>query len=371
MPAPRKPLRRPRPESALNLEARSTSVSPEPPQTANPLIGRVLSGEDPALARLAAEGLLPLPPEELLPVQVALAGGDDPEVARAAHKALHELPVERFAVVVAGGIGPDVLRWVARERRDPSLLEALVQRRDIPHELLAEVAMILPPKVQELLLVRQDAIVSHPEILDALAGNPALSTYSRRRIREYREHLVPAGGAHEEDEKDDPSDAEVAAAIEEARGKTPSTHRTGSAEVEESTGLSSAQIRTLPVPVRRKLARTTSSKSMRDTLIRDPNPQVALAAFSGAHMTEGDVEKLAGNRSVAGEVLEEIARRRDWANKYKVIAALVHNPRTPPGVAVRLLSRVSVRELGILARDHNISQAVRSNAQRLYRMKRR
>jgi len=346
-------------------------VTPEAPQPPNPLIERALSGEDADLARLAAEGLLPLPPEELLPVQVALAGGEDAELARAARTALLEIPIDRLVPLVTEGIGSDVLRWVVRERREPRLLEALVQRRDAPHDLLAEVAEIVPPKLQELLLVRQDAIVAHPDILEALERNPALSTYSRRRIGEYREHLIPLGGPEEDTEEDEPTDAEVRAAIEEARVRTPSADRSGSAETEQSTGLSDSQIRTLPVPVRRKLARTTKSRSLREVLIRDPNPQVALAAFSGANLTEGDVEKLASSRSVASEVLEEIARRRDWVNKYKVVAALVHNPRTPAGLAVRLLPRVSVRELGMLVRDHNVSQAVRTNAQRMYRMKRR
>jgi hypothetical protein len=344
-------------------------VTPEAPPPPNPLIERALSGEDAGLARLAAEGLLPVAPEELLPVQVALAGGEDGELAEAARTALLEIPADRLATLVIEGIGADVLRWIARERREPRLLEVLVQRRDVPHDLLAEVAEVVPPKIQELLLVRQDAIVAHPDILEALERNPALSTYSRRRIGEYREHLVPVG--EEEADEDEPTDEEIRAAIDEARGRTPPADRSGPVETEESTGLSDAQIRTLPVPVRRKLARTTKSKSLRDVLVRDPNPQVALSALSGANLTEGDVEKLAASRSVAGEVLEEIARKRDWITKYKVVAALVHNPRTPAGLAVRLLPRVSVRELGLLSRDHNVSQAVRTNAQRLYRMKRR
>jgi len=346
-------------------------VTREEPQSPNPLIERVLSGEDAGLARLAAEGLLPLPPDEILPVQVALASGEDPEIAKRARAALLETPADRLATAVTEGIGFDVLRWVARERQEPRLLEAVVQRRDAPHDLLAEVAELVPPKVQELLLVRQDAIVAHPEILEALERNPALSSYSRRRIGEYREHLIPVGEPEDERDEDEPTDEEVRQAIEAARGREVAGDGAKAEEKESTTDLSDSQIRTLPVPVRRKLARTTNSKSLREVLIRDPNPQVALAAFSGANLTEGDVEKLASSRSVASEVLEEIARKRDWVTKYKVVAALVHNPRTPAGIAVRLLSRVSVRELGMLARDHNVSQAVRTNAQRLYRMKRR
>lgn len=331
----------------------------------------MLEGNDPALQRLAAEGILPISPDELIPLQVTLAASSDPDLANAARASLGELPAHRMVDVVSSGTSPEVLRWLATERREPDVLEAILQRRDVPRDLLASLAAGLPAKLQELLLVRQDAIVEHPEILDALESNPHLSNYARRRVAEYREHLVRAEELEEELVEGEPTEAEVAAAIDEARERELPADKDGLVEVEESTGLSEAQIRTLPVPVRRKLSRTTRSKSLRGVLIRDPNPQVALTALAAAALSEGDVEKLAASRSVAGEVLEEIARRRDWITKYKVLIALVHNPRTPAGLAVRLVPRVSVRELGMLAKDHNVAHAVRSTAKRLYRMKQR
>lgn len=335
------------------------------------LVERVLSGDDPALQRLAAEGLLPIPPDELIPLQVTFAAGADPELAKAARSSLDELPARRMADVVASGAPPAVLRWLATERREPDLMEAILQRRDVPRDLLASMASGLPARLQELLLVRQDAIVEHPEILESLETNPNLSSYARRRIAEYREHLIRTEEEEEDLREGEPTEAEVQAAIAEARDLDLPADREGPVEVEQSTGLSEAQLRTLPVPVRQKLGRTTRSKSLRGVLIRDPNPQVALTALGSAALSDGDVEKLASSRSVVSEVLEEIGRRRDWVNKYKIVVALVHNPRTPAGLAVRLVPRISVRELGMLARDHNVPSAVRSTAQRLYRMKQR
>ena len=338
------------------------------------LIERVLSGDAPDLARLAAEGTVPLPEDELIALQVALASGGTGDVAATARSALAEVEADRVAGVIAGGASPEVLRWFAAERNEPAVLEAILRRRDAPHDLLASLARSLSPKLQEVLLVRQDAIIEHPEILDALEANPRLSSYGRRRAKEYREHLIPTGEPEpepEEEHEGEASDEEVRTAVEEASQRELPADRDGKGEREDSTGLSEAQIRTLPVPVRRKLARTTKSRSLRVTLLHDPNPQVAVTAMSGANLSDGEVEKLCASRSVVGDVLEEVARRRDWVSKYKVVSALVHNPRTPVGLAVRLLSRISVRELRMLSRDHNVSNAVRTHAQRLYRMKRR
>lgn len=333
-------------------------------QTSRQVVERALSGDDPELTLLAAQGLLPIPPEELVPLQVTLAGGDDPDLAGLASVALRELPASQVVGLVRHGAPSEVLVWFGRSSRDPGILEAILRRRDVPRELLADVARKASPDLQEVLLLRQDAILESPEILEALEENPALSSYSRRRIAELREHLLPGREDETPEEEDGTSDEELFDALEEARGCPLQ------GELDRQTGLTDAQIRSLPVPVRRRLARG-AAKTLRSILIRDPNPQVAVVSIAQGGLSEGEVEQVAANRSVVGEVLEEIARRREWVSKHNIVSALVKNPRTPAGVAVRLLPRVSVRELGQLARDHNVSSAVRTQAQRLYRMKRR
>ena len=341
---------------------------PEVPQPSRELAERALSGADPRLSLLAAQGLLPIPPEELVPVQVALAQGDDPDLAGLAAVALAQLPAAQAAGLARHGAPAEVLTWFGRQSDDPEVLEAILRRRDVPRPLLAELAKKLPAGLQEVLLLRQDAILERPEILDALEVNPELSAYSRRRILEFREHLLPRRRREEREAEpaaeEETSDEDLFDALEEARG------RPLAGELDRQTGLTDAQIRSLPVPIRRRLAQG-AAKSLRAILIRDPNPQVAVAAISQGGLSDGEVEQVAANRSVLGDVLEEIARHREWVNKYPIVSNLVHNPRTPTGVAVRLLPRIPVRELGQLARDHNVSSTVRTQAQRLYRMKRR
>jgi len=48
---------------------------------------------------------------------------------------------------------------------------------------------------------------------------------------------------------------------------------------------------------------------------------------------------------------------------YGVIQALAQNPKTPLQTAIRLLPRLSVRDLARLARDRNINPVVRRRAQ--------
>ena len=335
----------------------------------DPLVAEILGGDNRQLQVLAARGLVPLPPTELIAVQVSLALSSDVEVAALAATAISELEPRIVADLVDEGASEQVVSYLARHIHHHQVLKAIISYRGVPRELLAELAEHVDDEMQELVLLRQDAIIESPEILAALERNPKLSTYSKRRVQEYREHLLPRerserkSRADLEAEAEAVTDSELVEAINEAR-LTPAE-----GEEEDLTGLTEGQIRTLAVPMRMKLARG-ASKGLRNILIRDPNPMVATAVLNHNPMGEAEIETIATNRAVVHEVLEVIGNHRSWTRKYSVVAALVKNPRTPVGIAMRLLPRIAVRDLQGLARDRNVSEAVRAGAKRLYRMKR-
>ncbi len=331
----------------------------------SPLLEQVRSGNQ-QLQLLAADGLLPLPPEELIPIQVELALGMDPEVATRAKASLRSVDVRLAGPFLERIAGEEVLTWFAEEASHPVLIESIIRRRDTPRPLLARLGRRLPPDLQEILLLRQDAIVEHPAILEALEENPEASTYSLRRIAEYREHLLPRERTQvvrAPVELEEMDEEELAIAIEAARELPPS------GELEpERTKLTEGQIRMLPVPARLKLTRG-APRTLRGILLRDSNAQVATSVVINNSLSDQEVEQIASNRSVVEEVLVLVARKRDWIGKYNIMRALVWNPRTPAGTSLRLVSRLAVRDLRELSRDRNIPDAVRSIALRLYRIK--
>lgn len=336
-----------------------------------PLLDQALRGENRHLTMLAAQGLLPVPPEDLIAAQVELSTHSDEEIAGAARAALSSLD-HQVLVPLLPEAGESVLSYFGRRSSDPRVVEAILRRRDVPSSVLLELAPRVGADLQEVLLLRQDRIVAEPAILQALERNPSLSAFARRRIGEYQEHLL---GKHVADsvpvreqqtlDAEAPfevDDSEVAVALARAQELA----REG--EIDESTGLSEGQIRTLPIPVRLKLARG-APRGMRALLIRDGNPRVALTVLSSNPLADQEVEGIAKNRAVVEDVLEAISRERKWVSKYPIVLALVSNPRTPVGVSTRLVPRLSVRDLRNLSRDRNLPDAVRSLAQRLYRVK--
>ena len=335
--------------------------------SARSLAERVLSGENQELQLLVARGMFPLPMELMVPLQISLSQNSDEEVAAAAQESLSNLDSDIAVGVIRESEEVEVVSFFASRTDQPDLAEAILQHRLTPPSVLMQMAPGLSSELQEILLLRQDAILEEPSILVGLEENPDLSSFAARRIAEYREHLLPRQRRREPEEvsevdEDEPTDEEVEEAIHWARQEP------AQGEMDEVTGLSEAQIRTLPIPVRLKLSRG-ASRTLRNILIKDKNPMVAVSVVMGNAMGDGEVEMIASSKVVAEEVLETIARSRQWGRKYSIIHTLVKNPRTPAGLAARLVPRLGVRDLRILSRDRNVSEVVRSTASRLYTIK--
>jgi hypothetical protein len=330
------------------------------------LLEQVRSGSNRQLQMLAAEGLLPLPPEQLIPIQVSLTLGADMEVATRAAESLKAVDARLAQSYLSRDAGPDVLAFFAGYVTHSLVVETILRRRDVPRLLLVDLARRLPPDLQEILLLRQDAIVEAPEILDALAENPDLSSYSQRRIDEYRQHLLPRERSVRPDLgqiEEEIDDEELAAEVEAARVLPES----GEVDVEK-TKLSEGQIRTLSIPARLKLTRG-APRSLRSILLRDSNSLVAVSVIQNNSLSDQEIEQTASNRAIIEEVLEAIARNRQWSAKYNICKALVQNPRTYLPTALRLMTKMSVRDLRDLSRDRNVADAIRSTALRLYTIK--
>ncbi len=337
--------------------------------TQTSLLDQILSGSNRQLQVLAASGLVPLPPEELLPIQVALTRSPDAEIAGKAGEALRAVEPRIVANFLSQHAGEQELAYFGAEVRHPAMVEAVLRRRDVPRALLIRIAPELTPDMQEVLVLRQDAIIEEPEILVALERNPQLSSYTKRRIWEYREHLLPRDKVppkkqeEVQAEADSLTDEEIQEAIEEAKDKP------ADGKLEETTGLSDAQIRSLAIPIRVKMARG-ANRQVRSILIRDSNSMVALSVINGNSLPDQEVEQIANSRSVISEVLAEIPKRRDWIRKYAIAKALVKNPRTQLATSIGLVPRMTMRDLRDLSRDKNVPEGVRSIALRLYMAKR-
>ncbi len=339
--------------------------------TEKELAARVLSGEEPRLLELAAQGLLPISVEKLIELQLELGRSSDPRLAEMAIATLKESEPAAVSEVLESA-SEEVLEFACRKLAHPVILESVLMRPRLDPSLIGYLASWVGPDLQEFVLLRQDEIRSRPEILGRLASNPSVSRRSLRLIEEYRRHLVgqrrdsgvgQVGDVEEVFDLDDrPSPEEILEVIEQA------AQAPVEGEVDVESGLSEGQIRSLPVGLRMKLC-FGATRTVRDILLRDNNPQIAVGALKHSSISDAEVEGIAQQRNVVQEVLVEISQKRRWMSRYGTMLALVRNPRTPVGIALRYVPRVAVRDLRTLSMDRSIADPVRKTARRVYSQK--
>jgi hypothetical protein len=107
-------------------------------------------------------------------------------------------------------------------------------------------------------------------------------------------------------------------------------------------------------------------KTVRSILIRERNRLICAATIRNPRMSDTEAEAIAGMRSIEEEVLRLISQRRDWMAKYPIFMALCRNPRTPVGVVLPLINRLTLRDLKGLKDDKGVSEVVRTSARKLF-----
>ncbi len=115
----------------------------------------------------------------------------------------------------------------------------------------------------------------------------------------------------------------------------------------------------------KRLLALRGGKEVRSILIKDPNKEIVLAVLDNPKITETEIEIITKSRSVPEEVLRKIIRKREWMKNYVIVLSVVSNPKTPAGNAVPLLSELKTKDLSILTKSKNISEAVRAASKRL------
>jgi hypothetical protein len=82
-------------------------------------------------------------------------------------------------------------------------------------------------------------------------------------------------------------------------------------------------------------------------------------------ITEGEVLAVAKNKSTQEELIRIITQNREWMKNYAIKQALVVHPRVPLVQALRYMSVLSERDLKLLAKSRDVSQAIVNNARRM------
>jgi hypothetical protein len=247
---------------------------------------------------------------------------------------------------------------------DPGLRTPLIdffRRREVAPDvrLLAAKGVLAPRALEQLallVLLSDDPVVeiatTAGRTLDAVPDEPLRAFLARTEVpSEIREFFAKRGVQPAAVAAPDSPDALVESLDSAGAEKEHDT--------EDPKVLSS-----LPIVQRMKLA-MKGTREQRAQLVRDANRMVAAAVLSSPKLTEAEVEAFTKMGNVSEDVLRIIGTNRSWLKNYGVTHGLVKNPKTPPGISMQLINRLSERDVKMLAVDRNVPEALRLVARKL------
>jgi len=338
-----------------------------------------LASWDPGISLAAAAD--PQSPKEVLGylvapknLRIALIPSllENPSVAELALVALAESASREVA---------DLLLASVRVGTSESILQALsanpnlsgIQSATVSDKLAALHPALRAPDGQEEILL--DTMISEPgppeEVLDE--GLMAyLTEHADEIAAEVDKPFQPIGGFYEELV---PSTEEPLAetAPEQPATTAPTPHKAAVAKkphtgLDQERGSALQKIARLDIKGRIQLA-MKGTKEERSLLIRDGTKIVALAVLDSPKISDGEVEKIAGQKNVLEAVLRAIPMKRRFIKHYGIVRSLVANPRTPLDVSLGLMKNILVHDLKNLSGNKEISETVRKLALKMFKQK--
>lgn len=124
------------------------------------------------------------------------------------------------------------------------------------------------------------------------------------------------------------------------------------------------RIQNLNISEKRMLA-MRGGREARSILLKDPNKQIMLAVLENPKISDSEIEILAHQRSIPDELMRAIMKNREWMKKYEILLAVITNPKTPAGVAIPMLTNLKLKDLSLIEKNRNISDALRTSAKKL------
>lgn len=116
---------------------------------------------------------------------------------------------------------------------------------------------------------------------------------------------------------------------------------------------------TLTLPDKMRLA-ITGDREVRFALLRDPNKQLHPMVLKNPRIGIDEVLWAAKLNSINPDALKVIAEHPEWGRNAGIAAAVVRNPKTPVPVALKLVPRLQLADVRMIAKSQGRPQIVQA-----------
>lgn len=266
---------------------------------------------------MAARGEVPLPAAEVAVVRFCLSRDPDPEVRSSAVAGLRTLPEETLLDIVGSA------------ETHPRLLELMARLHG-----------------------------RNPAVAEMIALNPAADAATLALLAGTGRET--AGELPEESPRQEPS----CAAAEGEASPVDIGEKDEVPEDEDEFRSTYQLAKGMTVSEKIKMA-MTGDKEWRMLLVKDINKLVSGSVIKNPRITEPEVLMISKSHLNNDDILRDICTNKDWTKNYQIRKSLVENHKTPLHFALRFLSGLTEKDLGMLAKSKNVSSVISTQARRL------
>jgi len=126
----------------------------------------------------------------------------------------------------------------------------------------------------------------------------------------------------------------------------------------------------MEIPEKIKMA-LIGDKEWRTLMLKDSNNLVSTSVLKNPRISEPEILAVIKTNTNNEEVLRIICRNKEWIKNYQIRKALVLNCKTPLPISIRLLSTLTDKDIGMLAKSRNIPTVISTQARKLFLNKKR
>lgn len=328
---------------------------------------------------MAAKGLVPVSGSDLVTLLVQLSMDADNGVADAARNSLRGLPDAVVLPAAEAALHPSILHGLATQTKREDVLERLALNPVTTDFTMERIARACSEPVSEIIATNQQRLLGAPAIVEALYKNrhTRMSTADRlvelcarndvdlTGIPSFKAHVAAISGQLIPEPTDEPlpTDAMFNEALDQEDEDTAMEvdEESGTEQVKKKFQMLSFRIRNMTTAEKLRLA-MVGGAAARSMLVRDNNRTVALSAIRSPAMGEGEATAIAHSKEVSVDILRAIGDRREWLRGYDIKRALVTNPKTPVGIALRLLPHLRLSDLKGLSRSRGVPGQIKAAA---------
>jgi hypothetical protein len=116
--------------------------------------------------------------------------------------------------------------------------------------------------------------------------------------------------------------------------------------------------------VEKVLLASKADRVERAFLLQDTDPRILLSLLRNPRLMVEEVVRIAKSTHLAYQTAEVIMKTGQWIGNLDVRLALIHNPKTPPPFAMRILATLPDNEVRAIARGAATSMALKQAALR-------